>query len=132
MDEDQLAQLHDDLVNGKSKRGKFGGIGSGERYSKLLDGPKRQLSQNELAKLPDRPLYTRFVLGSKKELSRHVVTSVLKANGGTMRWNELVMLVAEDLEEPVTREFKYRVLTNIPEAYLRKDSPLVIVPNVSN
>ena len=129
MNEEQLSQLHDSLVNGKSRRGKFGGIGSGDRHSLLLDGPKRSVTSKDLALLPDRPLYKRFVLGSKKELTRHTVVSVLKANGGTMRWNELVMLVAEDLEEPLTREFKYRVLSNIPEAYLRDDSALVIVPN---
>jgi hypothetical protein len=128
MNEEQLVQLHDELVNGKSRRGKLGGIGSGQKHSLLLDGPKRQVSAGDLAKLPDRPLYKRFILGAKKELCRHTVVSVLKANGGEMRWNELVMLVAEDLGEPVTREFKYRVLSNIPEAYLLRDSPLVIVP----
>lgn len=128
MNEDQLAQLHDDLVNGKSRRGKHGGIGAGRKHSVLLDGPKRTISAADLAKLPDRPLYKRFVLGAKKELCRHSVVSVLKANGGEMRWNELVMLVSEDLEEPLTRDFTYRVLSNIPEAYLRKDSPLVKAP----
>lgn len=129
MNEEQLSQLHDSLVNGKSRRGKFGGIGSGERHSLLLDGPKRVIDSKDVASLPDLPLYKRFVLGSKRELTRHTVVSVLKSNGGTMRWSKLVLLVAEDLEEPITRELKYRVLANIPEAYLRKDTALVIVPN---
>ena len=128
MNEDQLAQLHDDLVNGKSRRGKFGGIGAGQKHSLLLDGPKRQPTAADLARLPDRPLYKRFVLGSKKELCRHTVVSVLEANGGEMRWNELVMLVSEELGETITRDFKYRVLANIPEAYLLPDSPLVRIP----
>jgi hypothetical protein len=128
MNEEQLVQLHDELVNGKSRRGKQGGIGSGQKHSLLLDGPKRVVSAADLAKLPDRPLYKRFILGAKKELCRHTVVSVLKANGGEMRWNELVMLVGEDLGESVTRDFKYRVLSNIPEAYLLRDSPLVRVP----
>jgi len=128
MDEDQLAQLHDDLVNGKSRRGKHGGIGAGQKHSLLLDVPKRAVTAAELARLPDRPLYKRFILGEKKELCRHTVVSGLKANGGEMRWNELVLLMSEDLEEPVTRDFTYRVLANIPEAYLSKDSPLVKVP----
>ena len=128
MNEEQLVQLHDELVNGKSRRGKQGGIGSGQKHSLLLDGPRRTVTSEDLAKLPDRPLYKRFILGAKKEVCRHTVVSVLKANGGEMRWNELVILVAEDLGEPITREFKCKVLSNIPEAYLLRDSPLVRVP----
>ena len=128
MNEEQLVQLHDELVNGKSRRGKQGGIGSGQKHSLLVDGPKRVVSAADLAKLPDRPLYKRFILGAKKELCRHTVLETLKTNGGEMRWNELVMLIAEDLGEPVTTDFKYRVLSNIPEGYLMSDSPLVRVP----
>ena len=128
MNEAALAQLHDDLVNSKSRRGKFGGIGAGERHSVLLDGPKRQATTADLARLPDRPLYKRFMLASKKELCRHTVIEVLKANGGEVRWSDLVLLVAQECGEEISREFKLRVLVNIPEAYLSKDSPLVSIP----
>ena len=128
MEEERLAQLHDDLVNGKSRRGKFGGIGAGEKHSLLLDGPKRHMTTAELARLPDRPLYKRFMLASRKELCRHTVVAVLKANGGEMRWADLVLLVAQECGEPVSREFKSRVLVNIPEAYLSSVSPLVSIP----
>ena len=128
MNEAQLAHLHDDLVNGKSRRGKLGGIGAGDRHSILLDSAKRNLSAAELARMPDRPLYKRFVLAEKKELCRHTVLSVLKANGGNMRWHDLVLLVAQECGESVTRDFKYRVLVNIPEGYLSKHSPIVSIP----
>jgi hypothetical protein len=54
--------------------------------------------------------------------------SVLKGNGGQMRWHDLVLLVAQECGEEMKRDFKYRVLVNIPEAYLSKHSPLVSVP----
>lgn len=128
MNETELAQLHDDLVSGKSRRGKFGGIGSGDRHSILLDGARRNLCDSEQARLPNRPLYKRFVLAARKELCRHTVLSVLKGNGGQMRWHDLVLLVAQECGEEMSRDFKYRVLVNIPEAYLSKHSPLVSVP----
>jgi hypothetical protein len=125
MNEDELARLHDDLISGKSRRGKLGGIGSGSKHSLLLDGPKKAPSFGDPSKVPNRPLYDRFVLSEKKELSRHLVVSTLKANGGQMRWNDLVMLLAEDIGEPLSLEFKYRVLSNIPEAFLCSQSPIV-------
>ena len=125
MEEEQLAQLHNDLVNGKSRRGKFGGIGAGEKYSKLLDGPKKHMNEAELKRLPDRPLYNRFVMASKKELCRQTVLSVLEHNGGEMRWDELIALVAKECGEAPTKEFKIRVLVNIPESCLSDDTPIV-------
>ena len=128
MNEAELAQLHDDLVTGKSRRGKFGGIGAGDRHSILLDGAKKHLNAIEQARLPDRPLYKRFVLAARKELCRHTVVTVLESNGGQMRWHDLVLLVAQECGEEVTSDFKYRVLVNIPEAYLSSHSPLVSIP----
>jgi hypothetical protein len=123
MDEDILAQLHDDLVNSKSRRGKFGGIGAGQKRSVLLDGPS--VDKSALAKVPDRPLYKRFVPALKRELCRETVIATLKANGGKLRWNVLVSLAAEECGEVVTRDFKYRVLTNIPASCLSASSPFV-------
>lgn len=125
MEEAQLARLHDDLVNGKSKRGKHGGIGAGERHSILLDGHKRNVSSSELQRMPDRPLYNRFVMASKKELCRQTVLAVLEHNGGEMRWDELVVLVAKECGEELSKEFRYKVLVNIPEVCLSKHSTLV-------
>jgi hypothetical protein len=125
MEEEKLADLHDTLERGKSKRGKFGGIGAGEKHSLLLDGPRKLVSEKDKARLPDRPLYQRFVMASKKELCRKTVIEVLEQNGGEVRWDELVTLVAQGCGEVVTREFKYRVLVNIPESCLSSKSPLV-------
>lgn len=125
MDEENLAKLHDDLVNSKSQRGKFGGIGAGQKRSILLDGPTKRISQNDIAKLPDRPLYKRFVLAAKREICRSTVVSTLKLNGGKLRWKQLALLVAEECGESLTNEFKCLVLTNIPESYLSEDSPSV-------
>lgn len=125
MDEDSLAQLHDDLVNSKSQRGKFGGIGAGRKRSILLDGPARVVNKTEISKLPDRPLYKRFVLAAKSELCRHTIVSTLESHGGKMRWKDLALLVAEECGEPMTNGFKYRFLSNLPESCLSNDSPLV-------
>ena len=128
MDADKLADLHDSLERGKSKRGKFGGIGVGERHSILLDGPIKAISEKDVARLPDRPLYKRFVMASKKELCRKTVLEVLEQHGGELRWDELVALVAQSCGDAVTKEFKYRVLVNIPESCLSSKTPLVRLP----
>ncbi len=125
MEEEKLARLHDDLVNAKSKRGKLGGIGAGERHSLLLDGHKMNVSKHDLQRMPDRPLYNRFVMASRKELCRQTVLGVLERNGGEMRWDELVVLVAKECGEELTKEFRYKVLVNIPESCLSKVSPIV-------
>jgi hypothetical protein len=125
MDAEKLADLHDTLERGKSKRGKFGGIGAGERHSLLLDGPKQLVLDSDKARMPARPLYQRFVMASRKELCRKTVMEVLEQHGGELRWDELVALVAQGCGEVVTREFKYRVLVNIPEKCLSSKSPLV-------
>lgn len=128
MDEDQLVSLHDELTNGKSRRGKLGGIGVGQRHSTLLDGPKRHLTTAQLTNLPDRPLYKRFVMAERKQLCRHTVLSVLSSFGGQMRWSELVKQVGRECNEIVTKEFTYRVLVNIPTSYLSKVSSIVKAP----
>jgi hypothetical protein len=125
MNEDQLAKLHDDLVNSKSRRGKHGGIGAGDRHSILMDGPRKPVSNSDLSRMPDRPLYNRFVKATKKELCRQTVLAVLEHNGGKVRWDELVVLVAQECGEPLTKEFRYKVLVNIPEACLSSSSPIV-------
>jgi hypothetical protein len=125
MDAERLADLHDSLERGKSKRGKVGGIGHGERHSVLLDGPLKSISDKDILRLPDRPLYKRFVMASKKELCRKTVLEVLEQHGGELRWDELVALVAQGCGEEVSREFKYKVLVNIPESCLSKTTPLV-------
>lgn len=127
MNETELAQLHDSLVNGKAQRGKLGGLGLGDRNGMIIDRLNKSANHTDL-RLPDRPLYKRFVLASRKELCRHTVVSTLKANGGEIRWYDLVLLIAAECGEEVTRDFKYRVLTNIPQTYLSEHSPLVSIP----
>jgi hypothetical protein len=128
MNEDQLAELHNTLVDSKSRRGKFGGIGAGEKHSLLLDGPKKMITASDISRLPDRPLYQRFVMASKKELCRQTVLCVLEQHGGELRWDELVGLVAQECGEKQTKDFKYKVLVNIPETCLSSKSPLVRIP----
>ena len=129
MNEDQLAELHNNLVNSKSRRGKFGGIGAGEKHSILLDGPKPANIPSNNSILPDRPLYQRFVMASKKEICRRTVLDVLEKNGGELRWKDLVTLVAQECGQELTRDFKYKVLVNIPESTLSGKTPLVRILN---
>jgi len=128
MNEDQLAELHNNLVNSKSRRGKFGGLGAGEKHSFLLDGPKKAITASDISRMPDRPLYQRFVMASRKELCRQTVVGVLEQHGGELRWDELVAFVAQECGEEQTREFKYKVLVNIPESCLSSKTPLVRIP----
>ena len=125
MNEVELADLHDELTNGKARRGKLGGIGAGQKHSTLLDGPKRHATTEEVSRMPDRPLYKRFILSAKKQLCQHTVVSVLEAHGGRMRWHALVQAVARECDELVTRDFTYRVLVNVPKACLSDCSAAV-------
>ena len=123
MNEARLSQLHDELVNGKSQRGKYGGIGAGTKKTKFIGAIIKDLSGTK--SLPDTPLYRRFVAASKKQLCRHTVVTVLEAQGGSMRWMDLVRHVADECKEQVTEDFKCRVLINIPSEYLSRKCPSV-------
>lgn len=129
MEEDRLAELHDELTNGKARRGKLGGIGAGQKHSTLLNGPKRHLTTAQLADLPDRPLYKRFVMAEKKQLCRHTVLSVLSTHGGQMKWRALVEQVSRICGEEMTREFTYKVLVNVPMDHLCSKTPVVKIPH---
>ena len=125
MEVSRLAELHDSLVNGKSRRGKLGGLGSGQKklVFEVTITPKIDVSV-----LPPDSLYRRFVPATKKTICRHTVIATLKQHGGKMRWRELVSKVANDCNEEMSSDVRNRVLINIPEGCLSSKSPLVEIP----